>query len=83
MLACLYNNSKIQGMGFLQAREGEMTNEEADALLEEQVWFDYLYGKVMKVNLSSDDEFEEWMYDGDNGAGTAQRVIDSIRNRNS
>lgn len=79
----MYNNSKIQGMGFLQAREGEMTNEEADALLEEQVWFDYLYGKVMKVNLSSDDEFEEWMYDGDNGAGTAQRVIDSIRNRNS
>lgn len=35
----------------------------------------------MKVDLSSDVEFEEWLYDRDNGQGAAQRVIDGLRNR--
>jgi hypothetical protein len=33
----------------------------------------------MKVDLSSDVEFEEWLYDRDNGSGSAQQVIDSLR----
>lgn len=42
-------------------------------------YFDYLYGRVMKVDLSSDDGFEERLYDRDNGKGAAQKVIDALR----
>ena len=79
ILAALYNNSKVQGMGFLQAREGKMNREMAEALLKQETYFDYLFGKVMKVDLSSDVEFEEWLYDRDNGSGSAKKVIDRIR----
>lgn len=33
VLAALYNNSRVQGMGFLQAKPGEMTIEDAEDLL--------------------------------------------------
>jgi len=77
VLAGLYNASKVQGMGFLQAVDGEMTTEQAEAELKETHSFDYLHGKVMKIDLS-DDEFEEWLYDRDNGQGAAQSVIDKL-----
>jgi len=44
------------------------------------LWFDYLYGRVMKVDLSGD-EFEERLYDRDLGPGAAQEAIDSITSR--
>lgn len=75
----LYNNSKVQGLGFLQATGTDMTLDQADAILHEQTNFDYLYGKVMKIDLSSDEQFEERLYDRDNGVGTAQRVINNMR----
>lgn len=40
-------------------------------------YFDYLYSKVLKVELSGD-EFDEYLYDRDCGPGDAQRAIDSI-----
>lgn len=76
----LYNNSKVQGLGFLQATGTDMTTEEAKELLKHATYFDYLHGKVMKVDLSSDNEFEEWLYDRDNGTGAAARVIEKLRN---
>lgn len=75
----LYNNSKIQGMGFLEATGRDMTIEEARQLLARGTYFDYLHGKIMKVDLKSDSAFEEWGYDRDNGEGSAQRVIDKLR----
>lgn len=75
----LYNNSKVQGLGFLQATGTDMTIEEAEELLQQQTYFDYLYGKVMKIDLSSDEEFEERLYDRDNGAGSAKKIIDKLR----
>lgn len=77
----LYNNSRVQGMGFLQATGRDLSLEEARVLLTKTTYFDYLHGKVMKVDLSSDTEFKGWLYDRDNGEGAAQRVIDSIRER--
>jgi len=74
----LYNNSRVQGLGFLQATNTVMTTSEAEAILSQTTNFDYLYGKVMKINLSSDEEFEEWSYDRDNGTGSAQRVIKKL-----
>lgn len=76
----LYNNSKVQGSGFLQATGVPMTTEEASEILSKTTDFDYLYGKVMKIDLSSDIEFEAWLYDRDNGEGKAQEVIDRLRN---
>ncbi|WP_394870540.1 hypothetical protein [Clostridium butyricum] len=75
----LYNNSKPLGMGFLQFEAKEMTTEEAEEFLKRTTYFDYLKGRVMKVDLSSDTEFEEWLYDRDNGQGSAQRVINSLK----
>jgi len=45
----------------------------------EDKYFDYLNGKVMKLSLKSDDEFDEWGYDRDNGQGSAQRAISELR----
>ena len=77
LLAALYNNSRTQGMGFLSAKSGVMTRDEAAELLKETQRFDYLYGRVMKVNLSKD-ELDPWLYDRDLGQGAAQRVVDGL-----
>ncbi len=79
VLKNLYNNSKIQGMGFLQARSGDMTTAQAEEILKETHDFDYLYGKVMKVNLSGD-SFNPWLYDRDNGPGAAESALKPLMN---
>jgi len=81
VLKALYDNSQLQGSGFLQAASDDVvvTVDHCRELLQEETYFDYLYGRVMKVDLTSDDGFEEWLYDRDNGAGTAQKAIDSLR----
>lgn len=77
VLKALYDGSHVQGMGFLQAVPS-FTEEDAVEVLKETMDFDYLHGRVMKVNISGD-EFNEWLYDRDNGAGAAQRAIDTLR----
>lgn len=79
VLAALYNYAKPQGMGFMAYDPRPMTTAEAEELLQDSSWFDYLRGRVMKVDLKSDEEFNERGYDRDNGAGTAQAVIDLLR----
>ncbi len=80
LLVELYNHSHQQGFGILQPSRS-LTVEDARKLLEQTTYFDYLYGKVMKVDLSSDEEFEERLYDRDNGQGMAQSVVDGMRKR--
>ena len=85
VLKALYDGSHIQGMGFLQAvPEGTVTVEHCKMLLETTgyPYFDYLYGRVLKVDLSKD-EFDERLYDRDNGQGVAERVIRRLRNSNT
>ena len=49
-----------------------------------QLHFDYLYGRPLKLDLSSDTEFDPWGFDRDNGGdGAAQRVIDHLRETGS
>ena len=81
VLAALYNHSKPQGLGFLQFDPKPMSIDEAEEILKQTTDFDYLKGRVMKINLSSDDGFEEWLYNRDNGDGAAQRVINELRKR--
>lgn len=80
VLAALYNNAKPLGLGFLHFNPQDMTREQAQEILATgQTYFDYLSGRVMKVDLKSDDGFEEWLYDRDNGKGAAQRAIEGLR----
>ncbi len=79
VLAALYNSSQQQGMGFLDPRGAlRMDSAEAAALLESHTYFDYLRGRVMKVDLSGE-SFDPWPYDRDNGEGAAQRAVDTIQ----
>jgi len=74
ILKALHDHSKAQGMSFLGLRPKALTVEECRELLTKQTYFDYLYGKVMKVDLSGD-TLEERLYDRDNGPGAAECAI--------
>jgi hypothetical protein len=78
VLAALYNNSKPQGRGFLHADSQLMTEEEAQKLLDsDQTSFEYLKGRVMKVDLSGD-ELDTWLYNRDNGENAAETALSGL-----
>jgi hypothetical protein len=74
VLAALYNASRTAGMGFLQYDPAPMTSAQAEEILAQTHYFDYLHGRVMKTDLSGD-EFNPWGYDRDNGQGMAAQVL--------
>ncbi len=74
----LYNNARVQGMGILQAKKGDMSIEEAQEIIDSgQTYFDYVYGRVMKVNLKND-ELNTALYNRDNGPGASERAIGTL-----
>ena len=78
VLAALYNHAKPQGMGFLHYSQNAMTTKQAEELLDSGLkYFDYLYGRVIKVEISGD-YLDPWLYDRDNGAGAAQGALKQI-----
>ena len=77
VLAALYNASKPQGMGILAHDPSKMGAMEAADLLSRDTYFDYLKGRVIKVDLSGD-TFDPWFYDRDLGEGAAARAIAGI-----
>lgn len=78
VLKALYDHSHEQGLGFLQAvPAGFVTVELCRKLLAETTYFDYMYGRVMKVDLSGD-QFDESLYDRDNGPGAAYAAVCSV-----
>lgn len=81
VLMALYENAHVQGLGFLHASDEPMSRDAALKLLERRTYFDYVQGRVMKVNLTGD-AFDPFLYDRDNGQGAAQRAIDTIRVKN-
>ncbi len=78
VLKALYDNSKPQGMGFLHFINRDMTLDEAEGLLAQGSYFDYLNGRVMKVDLSKN-QMNPGLYDRDLGPGAAERAIEQIR----
>ncbi len=78
VLAALYNASHPQGLGALYYEPKDMTREEAQILIAKGLRFEYLKGRVMKTDLTND-EFDPWLYDRDNGPGTAERAISALR----
>jgi len=77
ILAALYNNSKPLGKGVFHYQSRLMTVQEASVILQEDTSFDYLMGRVMKIDLSSD-TLDTWGYDRDNGEGAAHQAISHI-----
>jgi hypothetical protein len=79
VLAALYNASRPLGMGFLSYNPKPMSRDEARSLLEGSTYFDYLNGRVMKVDLRGVTTLESALYDRDNGPGAAERAIAALR----
>lgn len=75
VLAALFNAAKPLGMGILHFKpEHVMDEEEAAELLADRTYFDYLEGRLMKVNLESD-TLDTWAYNRDNGENAAENAI--------
>lgn len=69
VLKALYDHSHAQGFGLLQTVPGGVvTVDHCAGLLKNQTYFDYMHGRVLKVDLSGD-EFDERLYDRDCGEG--------------
>lgn len=81
VLAALYNGARAQGAGFINYDPHPMSEEEAGGLLQGQTYFDYLKGRVMKVDLSGD-ELDPWGYDRDNGQGAIAEIVAALRRTN-
>ena len=78
VLATLYNNSIPLGLSNI------MTEKEAKELLNNQTYFYYLKGRVIKVDFSDEatyfgKEINERFYDRYNGIGKTQKLIDCLR----
>ena len=83
VLAKLYNNSKPLGMGIVQYDPREMPVEIARQILDSgKTSFDYLKGRVMKINLAEDIIYVS-SYNRDNDyPRLAQKVISTCKNIN-
>ena len=77
LLCALYNSARPLGLGALQYTPGNLDINDARKLLEKQSYFDYLDGRVLKVDLSGD-SFNPWLYDRDNGEGVAEEAVASV-----
>ena len=80
VLMALYDAAKPQGLGFLHFSVEPMTEEDAATLLGKDTYFDYVNGRVMKVDLTYDNHFDERLYDRDNGEGAAAKAVERVRN---
>ena len=89
VLMALWKASRMQGMSFIAyLQTGDLTRKAAEEYIElarrtnpdgtESIYFDYLNGKVIKVDIGQD-EFDPRLYDRDNGENAAQRAIDGIQ----
>jgi len=93
LLAALVNAAEPLGMGKLSAGKGQFTADEAKEWIANGQWhdseysrdikrewlyFDYVRGRPIKCDLSGD-TLDPRLYDRDQGAGAAARVVASLR----
>lgn len=82
VLAALYNASQPLGRGWLHYEPGDMSVTEAAEILRQATKFEYLKGRVMKVDLKGD-SFDPTWYDRDNGQGKAAGIITTLQRAGS
>ena len=76
VIQALYERTEPHGLGILHFNPGPLPREEAESLVGEYI--DYLHGRVMKVQIGPGDEFNESLYDRDNGTGVAQSAVNKV-----
>ncbi len=79
VLASLYNCSHPHGLGYKEFTPEPLSIKEAKELLNSQTVFDYLKGRVIKINLSNS-VINTYLYNRVNGEGAAERAISLCRN---
>lgn len=81
VLAALFNGGRQQGMGTLDTTGRQsMSIDDArqyTSATDHAQYYDYLRGRVMKVDLSGD-ELDPRLYDRDNGSGAALRALEPL-----
>ena len=77
-LAALFNHAKTQGMGVLHYNPNHvMTEAEAEAVLAEGPYVDYLEGRVIKIDFGkSEKSLDVTQYNRDNGPYAAQDALE-------
>lgn len=79
VLAALYNRAQTQGLAALEYRMETMPLAEARTILESgKTNFDYLKGRVLKIDLRGD-ELDTRLYDRDNGPGAAAEALATLK----
>lgn len=79
LLVALFNNAFQQGMGVMHADgRAPLSLEDATELLKKTTYFDYLRGRVMKVDIGKDELFTA-TYNRDVGFGEAERIVAQVR----
>jgi len=77
VLCALYHRAQPVGYGMLQYKSGGLSLEEAETLiLQHNGAFDYLFGRLMKVSISSSGGVDDWGFDRFYGQGACQNAID-------
>lgn len=79
LLMALFNNSFQQGMGVMH-KEGAvpMNLEDAKNLVAKNTYYDYLRGRIMKVDIKGPMMFTA-AYNRDVGHGEAERIVAQLR----
>jgi hypothetical protein len=77
VFATLYNHATVKSLHFLKITSKEITQEEADTLLEKQTYFDYINGRVIKMDFSTN-SLDTRLYNRDNGPDAAEKVISAL-----
>jgi hypothetical protein len=93
LLAALFNNTAAIGNGQLHPRaKATMTQQDALQLLKDwpgnagpsgDIWFDYLWGRPIKVGFIGERLMRPDLYDRDapGGAGTCERLVEELRKK--
>ena len=78
----LFNNAKTPGLGLIAAAMfGPLSIEGAEKIMQdcnEDIYFDYVYGRVMKISLKGDD-IDTRLYNLNNGENAAEKAIQKLR----
>lgn len=74
ILCALYERARPQGMGFLHFKPGPLPYEEAQQVLEQSGYVDYLHGQVIKTQFDVD-YLDFRLYDRDNGIGAGEAAV--------